>query len=223
MTEQPEQSGKRDRNGLLTYVRVFVVDSEEEAETVGPASVNGCGEEDRSWARQAGGKGRFKVTITYQGLREETDKATVRVKQVIREEPIESHPSIETIKSKYGGVENEDGTITFPATLTNSSGGSGFGSAKTSTSKNPMYGAKTYGRKSAEWNRTYMRHTVPSDILDMEGKTSKQPPGAPRAPTGKIWVYGCAESEEKGNAVQVSENATLEDEKVGEAVYGILV
>jgi len=220
-TESPVKKGKRTRTGLLTYTREFVVDTEDECLTVGPSSVNGCGEEDREWEKIVSGKERWKVTITYQGCEE--DKETVTVKEVLREEPIESHPNIDTIKKTYQGTENEDGTISFPATIsTSSSGGSGLSSSKKS-SKNPMYGAKTYARRSAEWSRVYMRKTMPSDLLDKAGRTSKGPPGAPNAPAGKIWVYGCSEATQRGSAVEVKESATLEDESVASAVYGTLV
>lgn len=219
-TEQPKQSGKRNRNGLLTITREYVVDSEDECLTVGPATVMGCAEEDREWSRRVGGVERWDVKITYQGITEAESRDTICVKQVIREEPIESHPDIESIKKTYGGTENEDGTIAFPATRTTGTGG--VGNTKRTT-KNPMYGAKTYGRKSAQWTRTYITKSEPADIEDMAGRTSKKPKGAWRAPEGKIWVYGCAESKPVGSDFEITETATLEPEDVAKAVYGALV
>lgn len=224
-TEQQERSGSRNRTGLLTFTRKFVVDTEEECLSVGPASILGCGEESRSWSRRTGtGKERWDVTITYQGITAENDEnASVKVKQIIREEPIESHPDIERIKREYEGRENDDGTISFPATLSAKSGGS-FRSKKKGSTKNKMYGAKTYGRKSAQWTRTYMRRSEPEDILDQAGRLSRKPPGAPRAPEGKIWLYGCSEITPRGNAFEITENATLEDEDgPATAAYGSLV
>lgn len=222
--EQQDQSGSRDRKGLLTFTRKHVVDTEAECLTVGEAYILGCGEESRNWSRRKGGKERWDVTITYQGISAENQEAaSVKVKQVIREEPIESHPEIERIKKDYEGKENDDGTISFPATLTAKSNGS-FRSKKKGSTKNKMYGAKTYGRKSAMWTRTYMRKTEPDDILDQAGKLTKKPPGAPRAPEGKIWLYGCAEITPRGDAFEITENATLEDEDgPATAAYGALV
>jgi hypothetical protein len=223
-TEQQERSGSRDRKGLLTFTRKHVVDTEDECLTVGESQILGCGEENRTWARRKGGVERWDVTITYQGVTAENQEAaTVKVKQVIREEPIESHPDIERIKKDYEGKDNDDGTISFPPTLSAKAGGS-FRTKKKGSTKNKMYGAKTYGRKSAQWTRSYMRRTEPDDILDQAGKLSKKPPGAPRAPEGKVWLYGCAESTPRGNAFEVTENATLEDEDgPATAAYGALV
>lgn len=223
-TEQQERSGSRDRKGLLTFTRKHVVDTEDECLTIGEAQILGCGEESRNWSRRTGGKERWDVTITYQGITAESEEAaTVKVKQVIREEPIESHPDIERIKKDYEGRENDDGSISFPATLTAKAGGS-FRSKKKGSTKNKMYGAKTYGRKSAMWTRSYMRKTEPDDILDQAGKLSRKPKGAPRAPEGKIWLHGCAEITPRGNAFEITENATLEDEDgPATAAYGALV
>lgn len=221
MTEQPKKSGKRNRNGLLTITREFVVDSEDECLSVGPSSVMGCSEEDREWSKRIGGVERWDVKITYQGSADGESRDTICVKQVIREEPIESHPDIESIKKTYGGTENYDGTISFPATLATGTGGSGSSAKR--TTKNPMFGAKTYGRKSAQWSRTYVTKNEPADIEDMAGRTSKKPKGAWRAPEGKLWVYGCSESKPVGSNFEITENATLEDEGIAKAVYGALV
>lgn len=223
-TEQQEQSGSRDRKGLLTFTRKHVVDTEDECLSIGESQILGCGEESRNWSRRKGGVERWDVTITYQGITAESEEAaTVKVKQVIREEPIESHPDIERIKKDYEGRENDDGSISFPATLTAKAGGS-FRSKKKGSTKNKMYGAKTYGRKSAMWTRSYMRKTEPDDILDQAGKLSRKPKGAPRAPEGKIWLHGCAEITPRGNAFEITENATLEDEDgPATAAYGALV
>lgn len=223
-TEQQEQSGSRNRNGLLTFTRKHVVDTEAECLSVGEAQILGCGEESRNWARRTGGKERWNVTITYQGITGENEEAaSVKVKQVIREEPIESHPDIERIKKDYDGTPNDDGTISFPPTLSAKAGAS-FRSKKKGSTKNKMYGAKTYGRKSAQWTRTYMRKSEPDDILDQAGKLSRKPKGAPRAPEGKIWLHGCAEVTPRGNAFEITENATLEDEDgPATAAYGDLV
>lgn len=225
MIETQGATGSKNREGLRTYVRVFITDTEAEAERAGPEAINGIPVSDRSWKQKIGGKERWEVTVTYQGITgEEGEEDTITIRQVLREEPIESHPDIETIKTTYEGKEQDDGTLKFPATLASSkSGGTGLGGGKTTSTKNPMYGAKTYVRKSAEWSRSRLVKTLPDDLLVMAGRTSQKPTGAPRAPSGKIWVYGAAEATRKGNCNQITEKATLEDEKIGKAVYGALV
>jgi len=140
--------GNRDERGLIGLTVPWVVATLEEVLTVGATSVFGLPETKREWNDLEGGK--FLVNINYEGAQSENgDKDTYEFDSSFSEEPIESHPDIETIKSVYGGTVGGDGKITFPEKMPSAKGGSGGGgglsggqSAK--QDKNPLFGLTTY-------------------------------------------------------------------------------
>lgn len=219
-------SGSRDERGLISMALPFNCATLDETLSVGRVFPFGLPETRRSVTQLEDGS--FQATVTFEGTEgsgDEGNSATYEFDSMFREEPIESHPSIDKIKSAYGGYER-DGRILFPEKLTSSkSSGTGLsGSKTTSGDKNPLFGMATYLVLNAVFRHTYLRRTIPSDLLERVGTTVERLPESFPTPAGRNWLVMPPKAVKRGNVYEISEEWTLSKpgEKWPDAIYGLI-
>jgi hypothetical protein len=225
----PTRGTRYQRNRLngITITRVFMVDTIEEADTVAPeGSLYGIPEDEREAQQENEGKGRFKVTITYRGAKDDTpaNKERWSGKIVVREEPIESCPIFEELKAKYQGrINPQTKRVEWPETITARSGNLGSAGVK---QRNPMFGAKTYPVQEGEVQHSYIRKKFPGDFYNKLGKVLKRLPGGSGipTPTGYVWVTMTPEFEGMGpDAWSLKDNYRLTKEDSFTAIIHSLI
>ena len=219
-------SGSRDERGLISMALPFNCATLDETLSVGRVFPFGLPETRRAVTQLEDGS--FQATVTFEGIEgsgESGDSESYEFDSMFREEPIESHPNIDKIKSTYGGYER-DGRILFPEKLTSSkSSGSGLsGSKSTSGEKNPLFGMTTYLVLNAVFRHTYLRRTIPGDLLDRVGTTVDRLPESFPTPAGRNWLVMPPKAVKRGNVFEISEEWTLSKpgEKWPDAIYGLI-
>ena len=203
--------GSRDERGLISITIPWIVASLNEVLTVGEANVLGLPETRREFSDHEAGK--FLVNITYEGSQsDEGNTESFEWDTSLAEEPIESHPLIETLKSNYGGTVNSEGRITFPEKISGKSTGSSAGlggGVKSRSDKNPLFGLSTYLVTKAVFRHTYLRRTFPESILDRIGTVQHHLPGGFPTPQGRNWLVMAPKIARRGNLYEISEELML--------------
>lgn len=216
----------RDERGLISLALPWNCATLEETMTVGSGAPFGLPEVRRAVSQLEDGS--FQVTITFEGTEGGADGSdeTFEFDSMFREEPIESHPNIDQLKSTYGGTVNSDGRIVFPEKLPGGkSSGSGLSGSKSSAGdKNPLFGVTTYLVLNAVFRHTYLRSTIPDDLLDKVGTTRERLPEGFPTPAGRNWLIMPPKVSKRGNVYEISEEWLLS--KPGqtwpEAIYGLI-
>lgn len=216
--------GSRDERGLIGLTVPWIVATLDEVLTVGASAVFGLPETKREWSDLEGGK--FLVNISYEGAQSENgDKDTYEFDSSFGEEPIESHPDIETIKATYGGTVGGDGKITFPEKLSSNKGSSSglSGGQTTKQDKNPLFGLSTYLVTKAVFRHTYLRRVFPSELLNKIGTIVRSLPESFPTPSGRNWLFMPPKVAKRGNMYEITEELML-SAKGGwpEAVYQLI-
>jgi hypothetical protein len=201
--EQRGLTTSKDRLGVTTVSKQWVVDTLEEVETVGDATVLGLPEEDRSSAKRD--DMRHLVTINYRGVKEDTkpEKEKWGGKLMFREDPIQSHPNWPTLRDTYGWVDEGSGKGHFPEEMPTDNAGARVGKGvAVRGGRNPMFGAKTFPVIVGEITHSYLRTTWPSDVLDNIGRVLEDLPGNSgiRTPEGYAWLVVCPDFDQEGEA-----------------------
>lgn len=217
-------SGSRDERGLVSLAVPWNCATLAETLAVGGASPFGLPEVARAISQLDDGS--FQVTITFEGTEALEGQAdSFEFDSSFREEPIESHPAIDTIKERYGGTLGSDGRITFPEKLSGIRGsGTGLGNRRDSSESNPMFGVATYLVLNAVFRHTYLRRTIPNDLLDRVGTTRDNLPEGFPTPPGRNWLVMPPKVARRGNAYEISEEWMLSKpgQRWPEAVYGLI-
>jgi len=202
--------GNRDERGLIGLTVPWVVATLEEVLTVGATSVFGLPETKREWNDLEAGK--FLVNISYEGAQSENgDKDTYEFDSSFSEEPIESHPDIETIKAVYGGTVGGDGKITFPEKMPSAKGGGGglSGGQSVKQDKNPLFGLSTYLVTKAVFRHTYLRRVFPATLLDKIGSIVHSLPEGFPTPSSRNWLFMPPKVTKRGNMYEITEELML--------------
>lgn len=216
-------SGGRDERGLITVAVPWNCATLNEALSVG-SPVMGLPETRRAISQLEDGS--FQATITYEGAEGENgDKDTFEFDSMFREEPIESHPSIDRLKTQFGGSLNADGRIVFPEkTPSNKGAGTGLSGSRSSSDKNPMFGVTTYLVLNAVFRHTYLSRSVPSDLLQKVGTTRDRLPEGFPTPTDRNWLIMPPKVNKRGNVFEIAEEWMLSKpgQKWPDAIYGLI-
>ena len=218
-------SASRDERGLVSISVPWNCKTLAETMTVGEGSPFGLPETGRQISQLEDAS--YQVTITYEGTEDEPDEEdSYEFDSSFREEPIESHPRINQIRKRFGGVVGDDGRITFPEKLPGAAGeGTGLSGAESAGSeKNPMFGQATYLVLNAVFRRTYLRRRVPKDLLDNVGTTRARLPGGLPTPKGRNWLVMPPKVATRGNVFEITEEWMLSKpgEEWPEALYGLI-
>ena len=202
-----ETDGVTDRLGVTSVKLVYHADSLLESLTDVPgASGMSLPFIDRQ-VRQRNDGG-YAVTLNYEGVLPggKTNVDYYEVECTTGEEPIESHPRIEKLMQIYGG-EEKDGRVTFPATITDSSG---------KTVQNALFGASVYYVAGIVWTRQWLSVSLPERIVKAVGKIDEppNPPGRelPALPGKRNWLKMRGIARWRGNVWHVTEGWMLSDE-----------
>jgi hypothetical protein len=218
-------SASRDERGLVSISVPWNCKSLAQTMSVGGGSPFGLPETGRQVSQLEDAS--YQVTITYEGTEDEPgEEQSYEFDSSFREEPIESHPKINQIRKRFGGVIGDDGRITFPEKLPSATGeGTGLsGAESTSAEKNPMFGQATYLVLNAVFRRTYLERRVPKDLLDGVGTTRERLPGGLPTPKGRNWLVMPPKVARRGNVFEITEEWMLSKpgEKWPEAIYGLI-
>lgn len=162
------------------------------------------------------GKGIY--TYAYEGQTQEfqfdDDHITFELDFSMSQEPIESHPNFAAvIKDKYGWNKLRRQFAEFMPGTGGTSGG-GFGGASTAKKKkNDLYGTDSYLEVGAIFRKTYLRRSIPSNVLRGLGAIVSSPPGLGQFPMdvgpNRNWLKLAPKISRRGNLVQISEEWML--------------
>lgn len=211
-----------DRFGIEQGTMIWHADTLEEARSVGVSSIGGVplvgrrfgpGEDPRTYA----------VTLSYEGKAPDGQPQGVGIEETVEgealfiQEPIELHPSLETLMERFGGYRDTDGRVKFSDTLPSRGTGSGSGlsrGAKT-TATNPLAGRTTFAVAGLEVLHSYVRDSLPSDLFAdlnriLENLPSSLPSNArPVTPRGRNWMKMAPRWVARGNVVQIFDRYRL--------------
>jgi len=159
--------------------------------------------------------GGYKVTLHFEGISGEEprdDQMTFELDTSLAEEPIQTHPFFETLKTRYAwDKEKEQFAETLPEAGGQQTALSGSG---TNPKKNPMFGTDNWLVVGAVFRKTYAAKTIPPSILRGIGTVVDKPPGIeqfniPGAARRRNWLKMAPKIKRKGNAVEITEEYTL--------------
>jgi hypothetical protein len=200
------QRGSMDKRNVATHSATYFVATLAEVFTVGrDVPVSGLVLGERQWS-EAETKG-YLVTVNYEGVPDglsETEES-FEFAPSFGEEPLPAHPDWPKIKEFYKGSVDKDGKVTFAEFLTPQSGG-GLGGASAERQKNPLFGAKTYLALKAVFRWTYVRRTLPNDILSRIASIRKGLPGGLPTPPDHDWLVMPPKVVRKGDVYEISED-----------------
>ncbi len=182
-------AGSRDENKITTFTVPYYVESFAEVTTVGKVVHNGLGESTRSWQAWNAGEDGWVVTVVYKGhLQGDVDADADYPEKTeqwsmdfdFSEEPLQSHPDIEEIKTDYGGY-TLDNELRFPEFMpsNNKAGGGLSKKMRFAGDPNPLFGTTTYAVMTARVTRSWSARKIPKNAVNDIGKTYKNIPDAP--------------------------------------------
>ena len=165
---------------------------------------------------ESSGESGYEVTLHFEGAEADfkysDTQITFEFDASMAEEPIQSHPSFDKLKKKYGWSTADKA---FPETMpTNSTASNALSADATKTGKSPLYGCDSYLAVGAVFRKTYISTTVPSHILKGIGTIVSKPPGIGQfyiPPTGskRNWLKTAPKVRRRGSAVEVTEEWML--------------
>lgn len=203
-------TGRQDQRGIVSLTIPYYCYTREEMLTVGAGSYLGLDETDRTFSSHDDGN--FLAYVTYEGTSggdgdgRGKDGETISFESSFSEEPIETHPEIESLKTIYAGTyDAATKLISFAEFLSGKTGALSGGKKE----KNPMFGVKTYLDVKAVFRRTYVASVVPSDILTSIGKVvSSLPTGMPTTP-GRDWLIMPPKIAQRGKVYEITEELMM--------------
>jgi len=218
--------GGRDENGIASVTVPYFAQTIDEVFSVGAASYLGLPQVSRTF--QANEDGTFTVQVTYDGGDSSSmpgrEKPTYSLNSSFEEEPIEAHPNINDIVTKYGGTW-KDGRVTFPSKMPDEKKDTGGLSNAGTTSgteqkPNPMCGVEKYKKLSVQWSVTYAATVIPGSVLAAVGRVISNPPGsAPQVAGRTKWLVMPPTASKRGNVAEITENYFLLDEGTATEIY----
>jgi hypothetical protein len=200
--------GARDKTGLITLSIPWYVDSLAEVLTVSQEAPLGLVEINRDWTDIEGAG--FEVLIDYEGLEEGRDEGEFEYDfdPSFSEEPIETHPLISALVSRYDGqVDPQTKKVTFGPTMEDKSGGlsGGAGTEK----RNPLAGLTTYISLRSVFRTTYSTRDLPGSIFKDIGTIKSSLPKQFPTPQGRDWLVMPPKVTQRGNAYQITEELMM--------------
>ena len=161
--------------------------------------------------------GTFKVTLHFEGVTDEVsvdneEKVTFELDTSMAEDPIQTHPYFDTLKTRYGwDAAKEQFGETMPDATGQQTALSGGGKK---TKKNPMFGVESWLVVGAIFRKTYAAVVIPAGILRGIGTLTDRPPGIeqfriPAAARKRNWLKLAPKIRRRGNAVEITEEYML--------------
>lgn len=200
--------GTTDRYGVSSGEVIWWVPTLADTFVIGAAVVEGLPLKSRR-RRQDEAKSGFFVGCYYEGMAdgnepsEETE--TWDGELAFSEEPIETHPDIQSLLKTYGGSIGADKKVAWPETITQKSTTTGFSSSSGKSAKNPMFGVSTYLAIGGEVVHSYVSRQLPSDLLTRVGSIVSSLPNASGiiTPDDRNWLIMTPRWTVRGNVSQI--------------------
>lgn len=195
----------KDDYGVSTFIVPFYCeDAEEAADGALPSPVAGLAETPGKRAGRQWEGGGYVVTAVFEGITGsfDEDENNAEFDSSFKHADIRGHPNLQKLLNKYGGTVQDDGTITWPLVISSSSG-SGFGSSKSASTKNPMFGNESYLELGAVFRNTQIKRSMPSDLLDRIGQIKKSLPDGLPTPANRDWLIFPPRAYVRGSVIQV--------------------
>jgi hypothetical protein len=210
------KSLQKTRTGLITLKLRYLCDSEDEALFELPQNYRGLLMENTSGATWNVNDEKWVVEVIYQGLAAGDPSADLDqydIQGEYREEPIESFPDQEYLRSNGGAyIDPADGRLKFPEKMTRSKNSS-FRSGKKSTDWNPFFGLTSYPVSYEVASHSYVRTSVPSSVSKKKGRIiASLPPGFEYDGDSKSWFVDAPIVRKAGNAWTITERYKALDE-----------
>lgn len=150
----------------------------------------------------------FLINATVEGLVSDPveDDTEYSLEGEFSEEPIETHPSLESLMKQYQGTRGDDGKVLFAERLESKSGsGTGLQRTATTTSLNPMFGVTSFPSMRLVASRTRVLKTLPSSVWKKPGSILTSLPSGFREPGGLKWITMPPLMSKRGNAHRLTE------------------
>ncbi|MEQ1861998.1 MAG: hypothetical protein ABMA13_18930 [Chthoniobacteraceae bacterium] len=187
-----------------------------EALTVLPNLGIGLPYRSRAFAQEDDGT--FKVTLHFEGLSDdaadnEEEKVTFELDTSMAEDPIQTHPFFDKLKSRYGwDATKEQFSETLPDDAQQAALSAGAQGSK--AKKNPMFGVESWLVVGAVFRKTYAARIIPASILRGIGTIVSRPPGIeqfkiPNPARKRNWLKLAPKIKRRGNAVEITEEYML--------------
>src|SRR5437867_2253268 len=149
--------------------------------------------------------GTFKVILHFEGLADDNkddDKVTFELDTSMAEDPIQTHPFFDTLKTRYGW----DAVKEQFAELLPESGGqqTALSAPSKKTKRNPLFGVENWLVVGATFRKTYSARTIPAGVLKGIGTIVAKPPGIeqfkiPSAAKKRNWLKLAPKIKRRGN------------------------
>ncbi|MFK5923278.1 MAG: hypothetical protein QM496_13960 [Verrucomicrobiota bacterium] len=191
-------SGGISARGIISRTVLFLVDSEDEAMTYGPATHLGVPQKPggRTWVPTKASK--YKLTVIYEGLLEEGDPEAPENFTWLpsrSEEAIETHPEIQKLVEKYQGTRVE-GKVVFPPWLAAGQGKDNINNGlpgrnipgPAGATPNPMVGRESYLLQTGVWRWNLVTKSKPNSWIRKNGSIVKSVPGGMDTPKDHDWL-----------------------------------
>ncbi len=196
-------------DGVATFTVRYMATTSKSLLAVGAFTFLGLSPASRTWEALNDGTSGFIVTVTYKGHLDgqEPDANSDDVFSEkwgmdfdYSEEPLETHPRIQEIVKKYGGLKiaAPNKGYDFPLAMPAGTKRTASLSARTLNSsgeveKNPVYGMTTYPLLQAVVTRSFSCKKLPAEIVRNAGKSTVKIPGAPSdfddlTPSDRNWM-----------------------------------
>src|SRR5438067_1872014 len=170
-------TGGISETGIATVEVPLFVDTLGEALTVLPDVGITLPYRSRNFAQEDDGG--FKVVLHFEGIandQPDDDKVTFELDTSMAEDPIQTHPNFDALKTKYGwdGVKEQFAEMMPETSAGQSSALSGGGNK---SKKNPLFGVEHWLVVGAVFRKTYSARTIPANLLKGIGTIVERPPG----------------------------------------------
>ena len=205
------EGGGIDRDYVASLTVPFYADSLSEAMFAALPNDTSLAENTRKrrWSPWKGGFG-YIVMASFEGADpsrlDNDEKFSWQLDSAFSDRRLEANPNIQRLIKKYGGQVQDDGTIFWPLTYAASTGASsGFGSSKTTSAKNPMFGAESYLELNPVFRMTKLKSRESDDLVERVGTIKDNLPINVRTPDGRNWIITSTKADERGLVVTETE------------------
>ena len=208
-------TGGISETGIATIEVPVFVSTLAEALTVLPDLGIALPYRSRSFSQEDDGG--YKVTLHFEGVTndftfDDSEKVTFELDTSMAEDPIQTHPFFDTLKTRYGwDAVKEQFAETLPEASGDQTELSGSGKKQ---KKNPLFGVENWLVVGAVFRKTYAARNIPSGLLRGIGTIVETPPGIeqfriPSAAKKRNWLKLAPKIKRKGNAVEITEEYML--------------
>lgn len=151
----------------------------------------------------------FIINVTHEGVLVEgtDDDGEFELSAEFSEEPIETHPGIDSLLKNYGGTKGDDGRVQFAETIAGTAAAKSTGLSggkKGKTEINPMFGVSTFPAMRIVATHRRARKALGGSIWSTVGTVVNSLPSGFSEPGGKKWLVMPPLVRRRGNTWDVT-------------------